>query len=75
MIYNKVTKHKQAGIYKCLQCNKTNRGARTSRLKHSKYNRTEVKTKKPLLFNKCQTSGEDLKTDYEDLLYRHFGMF
>lgn len=62
MIYNKVTKHKQAGIYECLHCNKTNTGAWTGNLKHSRYKRR--KNKKPLLFSKCQISGEVLKTDY-----------
>lgn len=32
MIYNKVTKQKQAGIYECLHCNKTNTGAWTESL-------------------------------------------
>lgn len=68
MIYNKVTKHKQAGIYECLHCNKTNMGAWTGSLKHSRYNRKEIKTKSLFSFNKCQVSGKNLKTD-KDLLY------
>lgn len=68
MIYNKVTTHKQAGVYECLHY-KTNMGTWTRSLNHSRYNRKEIKTKQLLCFNKCQVSGEDLKTDYEDLLY------
>lgn len=57
MIHNKVTKHKQAGIYECLDY-KTNMETWAGTLKHCRHNRKGSQTERP------QVSREALTTDY-----------